>query len=169
MILYFHNISENDWFILICNLVAYAAAFRLRRAFPTSLVLLIGLFGLSLAKGADHTLGVDPLDFYDTNEIPVFDVTDLFTWFLYPVAGYLFVYAYYRLRVSGLAVPAFVLLSSGLAVGFELLCVKFHVFKYKDWTPAYSFAVYVIAQTATIGFFELVKHWHLTLRRRERF
>jgi hypothetical protein len=164
VIVRFHDFDQNEWFILACLLIAYGIAFRLPRPFPKSFIVLVGLFALSLAKGADHTLGVDPLDYYDTNEIPVFDATDLATWLLYPVAGYLFVYAVHRFRVRGLAVPIFVLAGSAVALGFELICVRFRVFVYKEWEPGYSFLVYLLAQGATILFYALLVRWYRPAR-----
>ncbi|HZG77756.1 MAG TPA: hypothetical protein VEZ72_18020 [Paenibacillus sp.] len=160
MIIWFQDFDQNEWFILACLLIAYPIAFRLPRPFPKSFVVLIGLFSLSLAKGADHTLGVEPLDYYNTNEIPVFDATDFATWLLYPVAGYFFLYAYQRLRIQGLAIPVFVLGCSAAAPGFELICVRFRVFIYKDWEPGYSFLVYMLAQSATILFYALLRRWY---------
>jgi len=164
VILWFQDFDQNEWFILACLLIAYAVAFRLPRPFPKSFVVLIGLFALSLAKSADHTLGVDPLDYYDTNEIPVFDATDFATWLLYPVAGYLFVAVFHRFRIRGLAIPAFVLVCSAAALGFELICVRFRVFIYKEWEPGYSFLVYMLAQSATILFYALLKRWYRPVR-----
>ncbi len=167
MIVWLQDFDGNEWFILACLLIVYPIVFRLPRPFPKSFVFLIGLFTLSLAKGADHTLGVDPLDYYDTNEVPVFDVTDFATWLLYPAAGYLFVYAFHRFRVRGLSVPVYVLFCSGAAVGFELLCVRFQVFIYKEWNPGYSFVVYLLAQCVTLLFFVFLKRWYRA-RRTER-
>ncbi|TLS49745.1 hypothetical protein FE782_24060 [Paenibacillus antri] len=159
MIKPFSDFDQNEWFLLISLAIAYTTVFRLPRLFPKSIALLIGLFSISLAKGADHTLGVAPLDYYDTNEIPVFDVSDFATWFLYPAAGYLYIYFYHRLRIAGPAIPVYVLVGSALGVCFELLSVKFQVFTYKEWNPGYSFIVYLLAQSATILFFTLTKHW----------
>jgi len=166
--LYYHNFDANDWFIVICILLSYAIAFRLPRAFPRPLTALVALFGITLAKSADHTLGIKPLDFYDTNEIPVFDAADLATWLLYPVAAYLFVYAYHRMRIRGLWHTAFILAGAIGAAGFELLCLAFHVFSYKEWTLAYSFVVYLVSQSLTIAFFRIAKRSYLAAKGRFR-
>ncbi|HZG84764.1 hypothetical protein [Paenibacillus sp.] len=166
MILPFHNFNVNDWFILGCIVVGYFIVYRLRRTFPTSLTLLIMLFSLSLAKAADHTLGIKPLDWYDTNEIPVFDVADLLTWFIYPVAGFIFVHSYHRLRVQGLEIPAYILASSLIAAAFELLCVQVRIFTYKEWNLGYSFVIYLAAQTLTLAFYHKTKQWFLRGKRR---
>jgi hypothetical protein len=157
MILPPKDISENDWLIAISLLLAYTAVFRLPRLFPKSIAILVMFFSLSVAKGADNTLGVPPLDLYDTNEIPKFDVTDLFTLGLYPAAGYLFIYAYHRLRIEGYAVPIYVVICSLLGTAYELLCVRFRVFEYKDWLPIQSFVTYLIAQGGVVFFFEWMK------------
>ena len=151
------DIDGNDWFVAVCLIVLYAVAWRLPRLIPKSVALLVMLFSLSLAKGADNTLGTKPLDLYDTNEIPKFDVADLVTWGLYPVCGYLFIHAYQRFRIRGYALPAFVVFCSLLGCGFEYVCVLFDVFAYKEWVLADSFVVYLISQALTILFFEWCK------------
>lgn len=88
--------NENDWFIIITLCTAYTLVYRLPSLFPRSLSILVMFFSLSLAKGADNTLGVKPLDLYDTNELPIFDIIDLLTWAIYPAAGYLFIYFFHR-------------------------------------------------------------------------
>jgi len=161
MILPFHDFDENDWFILGCIAVGYVLVYRLRRTFPLSLTLMVMLFSLSLAKAADHTLGIKPLDWYDTNEIPVFDVADLLTWFIYPVAGFLYVYSYHRLRIQGLEITAFILVSSLAAAAFELLCVQVQIFTYKEWNLGYSFVIYLASQSLTLAFYHQTKQWFL--------
>ena len=166
MILPFHDFDANDWFILGCVAIGYLLVYRLRRTFPTSLMLLIMLFSLSLAKGADHTLGIKPLDWYDTNEIPVFDVADFMTWFIYPAAGFLFIHGYHRLRIQGLEIPLYILFSSAFAAGFEALCVQVQIFIYKEWNLGYSFVIYLVAQSLTLAFYHKAKQWFLLGRKR---
>jgi hypothetical protein len=158
MIVFHPNINENDWFIVICLLLAYALVFRLPRLFPKSISALVMFFSLSLAKGADNTLGVKPLDLYDTNEIPKFDVIDLFTWAIYPAAGYLFIYLYHRLGVRGAYISIFIIICSLLSTWFEYICVQFKVFHYKEWTLTYSFITYLLVQQLTILLFEFLKY-----------
>ncbi len=148
------DFGSNDWFIMICLPIIYAIVWRLPSMLPRSISLLVMLFSLSLAKGADNTLGSKPLDLYDTNEMPKFDLTDLLTWGLYPAFGYLFIYAYQHYRIRGYALPIFVLVCALLGTGFEYICVQFGVFAYKEWILADSFVVYLLSQSLTILFFE---------------
>jgi hypothetical protein len=151
------DFDANDWFVIVCLPVIYIVVWRLPRILPKSVSLLIMFFSLSLAKGADNTLGSKPLDLYDTNEMPKFDLTDLLTWGLYPAFGYLFIYMYQRFLIRGYALPMFVLTCAVLGTGFEYICVQFDVFAYKKWILADSFVVYLLSQALTILFFEWCK------------
>jgi len=157
MILPPKDFGANDWFIIGCLILVYAIVWLLPRRLPRSVSLLVMLFSLSLAKGSDNTLGTKPLDLYDTNQIPKFDMTDLLTWALYPAFGYLFMYAYDRYRIRGYALPAFIVGCSLAGSGFEYVCVLLDVFTYKSWILADSFIVYLWAQSLTILFFEWLK------------
>ncbi|WP_166244856.1 hypothetical protein [Paenibacillus turpanensis] len=160
MILLPQTFNENDWFVLISLLIAYAGVLRLPRLFPRTIAILVMFFSLTLAKGADNTLGVKPLDLYDTNEIPKFDLTDMLTWAIYPAAGYLFIYLYHRLRLNGMSIAVFIVLCSLFGIAFEAVCVYFNVFHYKGWTLLYSFITYLIVQSLTLLLFEyLQRHY----------
>jgi hypothetical protein len=147
----------NDWFILISMLVAYGLVWFLPRAFPRSISLLVMIFSLSVAKGTDNTLGIKPFDLYDTNQLPKFDWTDLFTWLLYPAFGYLLIYFYQRLRIHGAAIPVYILIWASFATVYEAVSVYYQVFQYKGWTLHYSFVVYLLVQSLTLIFFHWIK------------
>jgi hypothetical protein len=151
------HFDGNDWFILIGWIAAYGLILYLPREFPRSISCLVMLFSLSVAKGTDNTLGIKPFDLYDTNQLPKFDWTDLFTWLLYPAFGYFLIYFYQRLRIHGAAIPVYILIWASFATVFEALSVHFQVFEYKGWTLHYSFVVYLVVQTLTLIFFHLIK------------
>jgi hypothetical protein len=162
------TMNENDWFIIITLCTAYTLVYRLPSLFPRSLSILVMFFSLSLAKGADNTLGVKPLDLYDTNELPIFDIIDLLTWAIYPAAGYLFIYFFHRQRISGIYTAIYLIICAQLATWFEWICVHFRVFHYKDWTLAYSYVTYLIVQPLTIVFFEYLKRKYKSLRQEKK-
>ncbi|MBB6669632.1 hypothetical protein [Cohnella nanjingensis] len=155
------------WFNVATFIAAYGMAFALPRALPNSIMALVMLFSLTLAKGLDDTIGMKPFDLYDINNSAQVDVWDLVTWLLYPPIGYLFIYVYHVCRIGGLATPVYILLGSLFGTGFERLTVYFQVFHYNDWTLRYSFMMYVAVQTATIAFFVILKRQYLIAKERQ--
>ncbi|WP_308639510.1 hypothetical protein [Paenibacillus silvisoli] len=151
-------LQKNVLFSLVCILVCYTIIWRLWKALPASVSILMMLFSTVLAFGLDNTLGVEPFDFYNTNVVPTFTLPDAFTWLLYPAFGFLFTYFYYRFRIGGAAITGYILLWSGLGVAFEALNVYFDVFQYKQWKLTYSFYIYLLVQTLYVIMFNVVRN-----------
>ncbi|REE68804.1 hypothetical protein A8990_13670 [Paenibacillus taihuensis] len=150
-------VSRNDLFLIACLIVTYIFAWKKPRPFPLSIIILMMLFSLDLAKGLDNTIGLEPFSFYNTNVSPKFDVADALTWLLYPMVGYMFTYYFSRFRIHGTMIMIYILVCSCLAIVFEVICVYFDVFTYLKWKLYYSFCVYLTVQTMYVLMFTNLK------------
>ncbi|RAP76018.1 hypothetical protein [Paenibacillus montanisoli] len=149
--------KKNVLFTSACLIVAYTIIWRLRKALPASVSMIMMLFSLDLAFSLDNTLGLPPFDFYNTNIIPSFNGPDALTLLLYPAFGFLFTYFYYRFRISGVAITGYILLWAVLGVCFEALNVQFDVFQYKGWRLTYSFYIYLLVQTLMVLMYNFIR------------
>jgi hypothetical protein len=110
-----------------------------------------------IPKVFDTVIGTKPFDFYDINDSPKYEVFDLLNFFLYAPFGYLFLYFFDRWNIRGFSILIYIVLGSGIAVGFEWLGVKAHVFTFSGWRSSYSFLVYLIVQSVFVVFYLWMK------------
>ncbi|WP_276353376.1 hypothetical protein [Cohnella caldifontis] len=147
------SIGPNDWFNVIVLVIEYVLFFFLPPRIPKSVAALVMLIGLALPLVWDHSLGTPPIDLYDTNVYPELTFADVLTWAMYPPLAYFFAYLYDKLRIRGLAIPAYLLVWAVAGTAFEAAAASFGVFDYKGWSLRYSFLVYLAVLSVTAYLF----------------
>ncbi|QGQ45970.1 hypothetical protein [Metabacillus sediminilitoris] len=146
----------NLWFNILIFLFGGYLAFRLPQRLPKSVAALIMTMCLAIALGLDHSIGVPPIDLYDTNIEPWLTLTEIPTWGMYPISGYLYIYLFDKLNVRGYFIPLYILCWSIFGTLFEGLGKTFKVFVHKDWELRYSFLVYLFTQILTTIVFKIL-------------
>ncbi|WP_248924174.1 hypothetical protein [Paenibacillus hamazuiensis] len=151
------SFDANEWFVLVISISAYSLMWLLPRRFPPAVSVFVFLFGLFLARWADHIFGTNgAFDFYDTHDSPKMELADLCTYPMYAAFGYLFVYIYDRLGIRGrLQTSLFIVFCSLAGTGLEYAGLRVHMFTYKGWNLFFSFLFYMLALSLTIVYF----HW----------
>ena len=150
--------DENEWFLLICIILAYTIVFILPKRFPFGITILLMLYGSIVARLSDHFLASPKLDLYNLMDTPKYDFFDLITYLLYAPFSYLFIYYYEKRSVKGFGLVLYLLICTSVGTLFEWVNKEFHVFTYKGWHIAYSFTIYLGTQCLTILFYHFVKH-----------
>ncbi|KIL37784.1 hypothetical protein SD70_30770 [Gordoniibacillus kamchatkensis] len=148
----------NVWFSTFFFAAGWVLVALLPLRLPRSVSALVMMLSLALPLGMDHTIGVPPVDMYDTNVNPKLTFSELPTWGMYPVFGYLFIYLYDKWNIKGPAIALYVFGWAIVGTAFEALAVAFHVFRYKGWSLRYSYLVYVLVQLLTVAVFRLLMH-----------
>lgn len=120
------------------------------------------------ALGLDHTIGSPPIDLYDTNIEPWLTLSEIPTWGLYPIFGYLFIYLYDRLKIKGMIIPIYVLSWSIFGTAFEAIAHVFRTFQYKEWALHYSFLVHMLTQLLTVIVFNILMNTFNCQKKAER-
>jgi hypothetical protein len=98
--------DTNDWVVLVSGAILWLIVFYLPKKIDRSNMILIMLYGVTVASFLDNSFGTKPLDFYDIMDGPVYDVMDFFVYFLYPPFAYFFIYIYqfFNLKRTGTVV-----------------------------------------------------------------
>jgi len=145
---------------VIFNILMFGAGafwvIRLPVRLPKSVSALIMVISLAIPLSLDHSIGVPPIDLYDTNIFPWLTLSELPTWGLYPISGYLFIYFYDKWKIKGLSIPIYVLAWTLFGTVFEAIAVSFGVFIYKGWALRYSFLIYLIVQLMIVIVFKIL-------------
>lgn len=152
--------DSNEWFIIIALIFTYLMVWLLPKQFPTSITILMLMYGATFARMTDRILGAKPYQLYDMNDTSKFDLMDLLTWCLYPSFGYFFLYLYDKWNLRGVATVIYIVLFAFFSIGFEWTTVKVGIFKYKDWKLSYSYPTYLIVLSSYLLFYHfLYKHY----------
>ncbi|WP_123043050.1 hypothetical protein [Cohnella candidum] len=156
-VVYGRHFDGNEWFVIGIFLL-FTAAIRL---FPRPLSPLQTTFnfliGIALGLIFDHTLHVPPLNYYDIGDRSKYEWFDIVTYAMYAPFGYWFIFWKERLRVRGTLTIPYILLWSGLAVGFEWLGVLVGEFHYRNgYRFLYSFPIYLFLISLHLGLYRLV-------------
>jgi hypothetical protein len=150
------NFNVNVWFNIIAFLIGWILVFWLPQRLPKVVSTLIMMMSLAVSLGLDHTIGVPPIDTYDTNIKPWLTLSEIPTWGMYPIFGYLFIYLYDKLKIRGMIIPFYILCWSLFGTAFEALADTFRVYHYKVWELRYSFLVYMFTQLLTVIVFNIL-------------
>ncbi len=150
--------DANEIFVLICIIVFYSVFFMLPKRIPWSITIILMLFGILLARFADHLMAGPSINFYDIMDWDKYELFDVLLYLLYAPFAYFFLYLYERLHIRGFFIPIFIVLFSIFAIVFEWINVLFGVFHYKNWELRYSVSVYLLAQVTLLLFYQILKH-----------
>jgi hypothetical protein len=146
----------NVWFSTVFFVIGSFLVVRLPPRLPRIVSALIMMMSLALPLALDHTIGSPPIDLYDTNVKPWVTFSELPTWGMYSIFGYLFIYLYDKLNIRGVGIPFYILVWALAGTAFETLSVTFDVFSYKGWSLRYSFLVYLCTQLLTVIVFRIL-------------
>jgi hypothetical protein len=160
MLLYYPNkFDENEWTILIGILFNILIFIFLPKRIPKEITPLIVLLSISFPKIMDHSMGVEPYNFYDLTDSSKYEIFDLALYGVYPAFGYLFVYFLDYFNLKGLKVVLYIFVWNLFAVVAEFLLIKLHVFVYTGWKLIYSLPVYLVVLILTFLFYKFVSFY----------
>jgi hypothetical protein len=147
----------NDYFVLICIVIAYGVIHLMPKRFPKSVTLLLLLFSSTLASMLDNSIGGHIFDLYDIMDGPAYTIMDFVVYFMYAPFGYIFIYFYELFRLKGILTVGYIALFSFLSTVFEWVCIKAGVFTYKDsYLIYYSFPIYLFSQSGILLFYKFI-------------
>ncbi|RDI47924.1 hypothetical protein [Falsibacillus pallidus] len=147
MKVYDNAFNGNEWFTLIIFIGGYAVLFLLPRRFPLQDTFLYVLSGMFIGNFYDHTISIDPWNFYDVNDKSSFEFIDFISYFMYGPFAYYFVYFWDKLNAAPKHIPAYILCWSLFSMLLEYIGHLLGVYHYsKGYRIFYSFSVYPAMQ-----------------------
>lgn len=148
MIVYDNQFNGNEWSVIIGLSIGIIVVYLLPKRFPKQIATVFFLCGVFTGFFFDHTLSVQPVSFYDVNDVSLFEVMDFVSYWMYGPFSYLFFYAYEHFRVKPSFIPIYILIWSLIGMGMEGVAAILGIFHYtngyKFW---YSFLVYLLVQS----------------------
>lgn len=158
MIIYDTRFNANEWFIIVSLCIGLACIVLFPKRFPRQVLAVFFMCGVYSAFFFDHSLSVEPVSFYDVNDVSKFQLMDFLSYFMYGSFSYFFFYIYDLLQPKPSHTPAYILAWTLVSVGIEWVAVMFGVFHYRHgYQIAYSFPIYLIVQSCWIALYHRLK------------
>lgn len=153
----FETFNDNEWFILVGIICLYGVVFLLPRRLDPKITLILFVWGFTVSKFFDFTIGGGLFDYYEVNDSAHYEIFDEMSYFVYAPFSYFFIYFFDALRIKGKFIGMYILSWSIIAVGSEWLTVIFHMITYKKgYTMMMSFPIYLFTQSMTLIFYRWI-------------
>ena len=136
MNVYDTRFDSNEWFVLAGLFIGAALVVILPKRFRAKNAIVYYTCGLYSGLFFDHSLGLEPVDFYDVNDSSHYEWTDFLSYVSFGCVSYIFFYVYDRIGVRPSGIAVYVLVCALLSTGMEWFAVKAHVFHYRHQLPA---------------------------------
>lgn len=150
--------DKNEIYVLAMLVMVYGIMYKLPKKLPRNITLLFLLWGFASSTLFDFTIGGGLLDLYKVNDSNRYELTDFLTYFLFATFGFYFVYFYQVLGINKRRFIAYVLGWTIIGLVMEKLSSWMGVTHYQNgYVLPYSIAVFLVVQTTTGLFFELIK------------
>lgn len=157
MIIYDKSFNQNEWFIILVLLVSIALIIILPRM-ELPFILVLNVYGITAGMFFDHTISIDPFNFYDVNDNSNYELFDFISYIMYGPFAYFFVYFYEKFKIKGLLTILYIFLWSIISICLELFALKIGVFHYRrEYRLLYSFPIYLFIQSCLVIFYHFIK------------
>ncbi|MDQ0198233.1 hypothetical protein J2S10_001374 [Neobacillus ginsengisoli] len=149
MNVYDNHFNSNEWFIVVGLCIGTITLFFLPKRFPRKTSIVFFTCGVFSGFFFDHSLSVEPVNFYDVNDNSSYQFIDFLSYVTYGPLSYLFFYFFDRLRP--VSIPIYILIWSLISLGMEWSATYFGVFHYRHgYKLFYSLPIYLIVQSCWI-------------------
>lgn len=156
-IIYDHNFNYNELFVLLVLIMGFIIVWKLPKRFSSHEFLVYLLYSVFLGILMDHTISIEPFDFYDVNDSSAYQLMDFLTYVMYGPYGYLFIYLFDYFRIPFKYTTLYAFFWTLTATAFEYAANQLGVFHYKNgYQIWYSIILYLIIYTAAIGLYRIL-------------
>lgn len=152
-IIYDDAFNWNEWTVLIIISLGFTIFFLLPKKFSSTVTVVNLLYGVVIGLVFDHTIAIDPLDFYDVGDQSKYQLFDLFSYTMYAPVGYLYIYLYEQLQLPQKKywLILYILFWSAVGIGVEYIGILTGIFHYKNgYKITYSYPIYLFVQALQI-------------------
>lgn len=150
--------DKNEISLSIMLLLAFTIFALLPKKLPRKITLLSLMWGISSAMLFDFTIGGGLLDVYKVNDMNRYEVFDVFYYILFSPFSYFFVYFYEVLKINKKTFLFYIVVWSFIGLAANWLLTKLEIIHFQHgYKLAYSLSVFLIIQTTTGLYYELIK------------
>ncbi|WP_101846239.1 hypothetical protein [Halobacillus sp. Marseille-P3879] len=152
------NFDKNEIWILVMLAVAYIIVFILARKFYRHITALFFLWGFTIGVLFDFTIGGGLMDYYVLNDTDKYEVFDFLYYLLFGPFSYIFIYLYDSFKINKKTFIWYIAVWALIGTGMQWVFTNMGIIQFKEgYELFYSFPVFLMTQTITGLYYELVK------------
>lgn len=156
-VVYERSFDENELMVIISLIVLSIAIWLMPKIFTFLEGAAHFLFGMGVGMFYDHTISVEPWDYYDVNDSSAYQFMDFLSYVMYGPYGYFFIYFYKKISVRGYWHLPYILIWSSFSMLMEWIGHKLGLFHYdKGYKMYWSLPIYLLAQTMQIIYYHII-------------
>jgi hypothetical protein len=145
MKIYDKHFNGNEWFIISEFCMGIALILFLPKRFPRKVSLVFFMCGVYSGFLFDHSLSVEPVNFYDVNDASTYQFIDFVSYFCFGPYSYLFFYVLDYFNLKRPFIPLYILFWAIFSIIMEYCSHKMGVYHYRHgYSIFYSFPIYLI-------------------------
>lgn len=152
--------SWNEWFIIICGVIAMSLYLLIRKHFEPIVKIMVWIYTVAYIETIDYGLAKTPFAVYYCMDNTTYEFSaGIIHIFICPPSSFIFLYFYTKWEIKGRKLVYYIMFWTVIAVLYEWMCVINGVFTYTGWKLYYSIAVYPISQLLLIWLYHFInKH-----------
>ncbi|MFC5448292.1 hypothetical protein [Paenibacillus aestuarii] len=156
------HIDWNEWFVVICSVIAMTMFFRIRKHFNAITIVIIWIFNVVYVATLDYALAVTPFQLYYCGDNETYEPITAFAHiFMYPPFSFLFLYLYdkwnLRNKKNRKRLVFFFIGAAVFSVFFEWLNVLNGFLVYTGWKLYGSFPMYVFSALILLKLYHFIE------------
>lgn len=152
------SFDKNEITLIALNVVIYFVLFLMRKKFTPQVRLISLLWGFTIGILFDFTIGGGLLDYYKVNDLNNYEITDILYYLLFAPFGYFFFYFYETLKIKKKTFSIYVIAWAIAGVTAQWFMSKFDIITLQGgYQLLYSFPIFLLIQTITGIYYELIK------------
>jgi len=143
-LIYDQKFNSNELFIIASLTIGSMLVWKLPRRFTIKESLIYLSFFIFLGVVFDHTISIEPFDYYDVNDSSAYQFMDFLSYLSFGPFGYLYIYFYDYFKIKNKYVTIYIFVWTMSALAMEFIAQALGVYHYKNgYTIFYSFPIYL--------------------------
>ncbi len=156
-VIYENSFDWNEWFVIISFVILHLLFWKIPKIFTPVKVAAFYLYGVSIITFFDHTISVNPWDFYDVNESSNYQFLDFLSNVMMGPISYLFIHLYVKLGIKRYMNLVYLLIWSSFSLLVEWFAMRIGLYHFnKGYSMYWSFPIYFSIQTVLIIYYQLL-------------
>jgi len=156
-IIYDQNFNSNEWFIIVALTIGVILVWKLPKRFPIKESLIYLIYFIFLGMIFDHTISIEPFDYYDVNDSSSYQLMDFLSYISYGPFGYLYIYFYDFFKIKDSLNTIYIFLWAMSALVTEYFAHAVGVYHYRNgYEIYYSFPIYLLVLTSHLCLYKLI-------------
>ncbi len=158
VIVYDQKFNINEWSIILAFIVGIILVWKLPKRFPLKEALVYFTYFIFIGIIFDHTLSIEPFDYYDVNDLSSYQLIDFLSYLSFGAFGYIYIYVYDFFQIKDRYNTIYILSWTLISLVVEYIAQTYlGIYHYKNgYEIYYSFPIYLLMLMPNLYLYRLL-------------